>query len=182
VLFLLFVTFTQVSATLLDLGEWAQVHTGVCLLGLANCADTHADLLRSAFGVLLPTLQAWCSTGRDAAIPHHRLKVVFGGDEKWLRVLLGVTPAHNFLSIYTAAHLIRRTQHVRWGALPRSSATILAGLPFTRPRASPTAHAGAHHHPLLLLDGPYSVFFCTLHTQIALGQEWCGCVNPLGDN
>lgn len=156
-----------------QVGPWARSHLGLSLVALADCGDSDAQTLRTAFPRLWATLQRWITTGADVVAPGKVIRVILGGDEKALRVILGITPAWQWLSVFSESYYHRGA--VRFADVPRSSAaTLRQHHHYRRGVRHAAQHGGAHHVPLLVWPhGEHAdhVFPCVLHLWIALGRE-----------
>lgn len=96
-----------------------------------------------------------------------------GGDEKWLRLNLGVSTSRTFLSVLTEARHVPSTDNVVGGGQCRSTNTVLRQLAQRHMRTAAAVHGGADHMPLLQYPtGWYEshTVVCVLHLAMALGR------------
>lgn len=163
----------QLCITILNLGWWSRTKDGTWPLVVADCADSKPDQLRTAFATALPVLQMWIDTQADPRVPGFALRVMLGGDEKFLRVLLGISPSRYFLSVYSAARFAPRTNRVVDSHYSHSSYQLLRNLAQRTATSTAATHRGANHMPLLQFPvGTHRdhVVIDVLHTAIALGR------------
>lgn len=68
--------------------------------------------MRAAFPKVATTWQRWIDTQREPLLPGYQLRVILGGDEKFLRAVLGISCSRFFLSVYSEARWQPRTDTV----------------------------------------------------------------------